>query len=160
MNERRHPDSIQHRVVVQTTPDRAFDIFTSRFAEWWPQDNTWARDDLDTVVMESSRGGRWYERTKQGDEKDWGKVVEWNRPDRVVLTWQIKPEWQPEPDPDRASEVEVLFKPHGPTATEVILEHYAFDRHGPEGHKVRDPMDSEGGWSLFLKHFKELADMP
>jgi uncharacterized protein YndB with AHSA1/START domain len=160
MNERKYPDSIRHTVIVQTTPDRAFEIFTRRFAEWWPKDNTWARDNLETVVLEGSEDGRWYERTKQGEETDWGRVIAWKPPDRLGLLWQINPEWQPESDPERASEIDVRFKPHGPSATEVILEHYGFDRHGPQGDKVRSPMDSQEGWPLFLKRFKELADQP
>jgi nicotinamidase-related amidase len=160
MNKHRHPDSIVHEVMVHASPVRAFEIFTTHFADWWPQDNTWARENLDTVVMEPNQGGRWYERTVQGKETDWGRVLVWEPPNRCVLSWQINPNWQPEIDPERASEVEIRFEPQGPSVTNVIVEHYGFDRHGPEGHKVRDPMTSEGGWPLFLKRFKELADMP
>ena len=44
---------------------------------------------------------------------DWGRVLAWQPPRRLVFTWQISPSRVPDPDPDHASEVEVSFAEEG-----------------------------------------------
>jgi len=65
--------------------------------------------DLAEAVLEPREGGRWYERDVDGSECDWGTVLTFQPPERLVVTWQINSHLQYDPDRPRASEVEVLF---------------------------------------------------
>jgi hypothetical protein len=62
----------------------------------------------------------------------------------------------PQPDPERASEVEVRFAGAGDGATRVALEHRHFERHGEGADGYRAPMDSPQGWPLLLERFAGL----
>ena len=79
-------------------------------------------------------------------------MLVWDPPNRVVLSWQINEKGLPEPDPEKASEVDVRFAAEAPSLTRVTLEHRKFERHGEEGGKIwYEAMDSdEGGWTYFL----------
>jgi len=44
-----------------------------------------------------------------GNETDCGRVLPWDPPGHVTLSWQIAPAFQPEPDEARASHVDVYF---------------------------------------------------
>jgi hypothetical protein len=59
----------------------------------------------------------------------------------------------PQPNPARASEVEVRFLPAGEPATRVELEHSAFTRHGQAGGEYRQAMASPEGWPLLLDRY-------
>jgi uncharacterized protein YndB with AHSA1/START domain len=61
----------------------------------------------------------------------------------------------PEPDPARASEVEVRFAPDG-KGTRVDLVHRHFDRHGDAGAAYSGGMSV--GWQQLLGRFTEYAN--
>jgi hypothetical protein len=71
----------------------------------------------------------------------------------VVISWDISPYWQIETDPDRTSEVEVRFVSESPGRTHVELEHRNLDRHGDGWEGVREGVDGEQGWPLYLKRY-------
>jgi hypothetical protein len=50
-----------------------------------------------------------------GAECDWGRVLVWDAPNRVVLAWQITADWRF--DPDIVTELEVRFVAEGPSVT-------------------------------------------
>jgi hypothetical protein len=77
-----------------------------------------------------ARGGFAYERGPHGFTNHWGRVLTCEIPQRIVCTWPIAPDRTPEPDPDRASEVEVVFTGSADDGTEVALEHRGWERHG------------------------------
>ena len=92
------------------------------------------------MILESHEGGRWYERGVDGTECDWGRVLAWEPPSRVLFTWQINGDWQFDPDPTHASEIEVRFHADGPAQTTVEVEHRYFERLiGGEGVARRHP---------------------
>jgi uncharacterized protein YndB with AHSA1/START domain len=143
-----------HRSIVVATPAaHAFRVFTEQPATWWPLDHHLLDGDVETVVMEPRVDGRWYERLTDGRECDWGRVLVWEPPHRVVVTWQITPQFTAEPDPERASEVEVTFTPESAARTRVDLEHRHFERHGLGFADLRRAVDSPGGWTLLLEAF-------
>ena len=146
-------DAIRHAVTVPASVEDAFAAFTERMADWWPPEYTWSGAALSAVEVEPRAGGRWYERDTRGAEQAWGTVRAWEPPRRVVLSWGISPARLPEPDPSRASEVEVRFHPEG-GGTRVELEHRGFARHGAEGAAgYRAGMDSAAGWPAILARF-------
>ncbi|NIW99094.1 MAG: ATPase, partial [Phycisphaerae bacterium] len=74
--------------------------------------------------------------------------------------WQISAEqvpWVPEPDPAKASKIEVRFIPEDSTTTTVELIHHDFDRHGKSGPDMHAAMNSEQGWSHLLKCYAEVV---
>jgi uncharacterized protein YndB with AHSA1/START domain len=76
-------------------------------------------------------------------------VLAWEPPHRLVFTWQINGQWQFDPDPAHASEIEVRFIPDGPEQTTVEVEHRLFDRlvGGPA---IHDAFTGGGGWTALL----------
>jgi uncharacterized protein YndB with AHSA1/START domain len=146
-----------HAITVPLPPDRAFARFTEGMADWWPPEYTWAQQALDAITIEPAEGGRCYERGPYGFSCDWGRVVACEPPARLVFTWQISPQRVPQPDPARASEVEVRFAAEGPGATRVELEHRHFERHGEGADAYRAAMTSRHGWPLLLERFANIG---
>jgi hypothetical protein len=73
-----------------------------------------------------------------------------------VFTWDISPQWQLETDQSHSSEVEVRFVAETPQLTRLELEHRHLERHGPGWESLRDGVDSEGGWPLYLARYSGL----
>jgi uncharacterized protein YndB with AHSA1/START domain len=146
-------DAVRRIVTVPVPPDRAFTLFIAGFGTWWPREYTWAGEVLDTIVIEPRKGGRCFERGPYGFECDWGRVLVWDPPQRLAFSWQISPERVPEPNPAKASEVEVRFVAEGPSTTRVELEHRGFARHGEGGDAYRAGMGSPEGWMYILDRY-------
>ena len=130
-------------VTVKRPPEEAFRIYTERIATWWPLD-THSRSGrrAETLVMEPRAGGRLYERTRDGEELEWGEVLVWEPPQRVVHSWHLgKP---------TATEVELRFVPEV-DGTRVELEHRGWER-APEKRGSYD-----AGWELVLGRYVEAA---
>lgn len=101
---------------------------------------------VDTII-EPHTGGRWYERGADGSECDWGRVLAWEPPHRLVLTSQITGSWQYDDNPDRASEIEIRFTSDDADRTLVELEHRHLDRL-LGGQAMHDGIEQAGGgWS-------------
>ena len=145
------------RITVAQPPSEAFDLFARRFGSWWPREYTWAQETLHHIALEPQAGGRCLEIGPHGFHSDWGRVLVWDPPGRLVLAWQISPRREPEPNPAKASEVEVRFEPADQGGTMVTLEHRGFERHGPDGASYRDALASERGWPWLLGRFAAAA---
>ena len=105
--------------------------------------------------MEPRAGGRWFERGEDGTECDWGRVLVWEPPSRVVLAWQISAEWKF--DPGLQTEVEVRFIAEGPKLTRVEFEHRNLERYGDKAEAVRKSISSDGGWPGLLAAYAAAA---
>ncbi len=149
--------AIRRTITVGAEAAHAFHVFTEGLATWWPRAYTWAGEVLGTIAIEPRAGGFCYERGPFGFRCDWGRVLAWEPPHRIVFTWQIGPDRVPQPDPERASEVEVRFTAVD-GGTRIELEHSGFDRHGDDAVKYRDAMDSEYGWPMILARYAEAVD--
>ena len=112
--------------------------------------------DVAEVILESHEGGRWYERGVDGTECDWGRVLAWEPPTRVLFTWQIGGNWQFDPDPAHASEIEVRFHADGPAQTTVEVEHRYFERL-IDGEGVHGAIRSGGGWPALLDSYARMV---
>jgi uncharacterized protein YndB with AHSA1/START domain len=124
--------------------DRAFDVWTTKFARWWPLDHTVSAEPDLTVVLEGRPGGRIFERTSSGVEHDWGQVTIWEPPSRLGYTWHLMR------DAHDATDVEIRFIARGDT-TQVEIEHRGWERLGAEGEPWRDR--NRGGWATLLPHY-------
>jgi uncharacterized protein YndB with AHSA1/START domain len=144
--------AIQGKVTVNAPIERAFRIFTESFTTWWPADYHIGQADMAEAIIEPREGGRWYERGVDGSECDWGHVLAWQPPHRLVVTWQINGQWQYDPDPEHASEIEVRFTPDGSDQTTVELEHRLLHRL-VGGEAIRDSISGGGGWSALLAQY-------
>jgi uncharacterized protein YndB with AHSA1/START domain len=143
-------------VTVGVPVERAFRVFTRSFNTWWPAQYHIGQAEIAEAVLEPREGGRWYERGVDGSECDWGRVLVWEPPHRLVVTWQINGQWQFDPDPDHASEIEVRFAADGPEQTRVDLEHRFLDRL-VDGQALRDGITGGGGWGAILEMFAKAA---
>ena len=139
-------------VHVPGVPERAFAAFTAEFGRWWPPEYTWSQDTLEEIGIDTREGGLCFERGPHGFHCDWGRVLAWEPPSRLVLAWQIGPTRAPEPDPAKASEVEVRFEADG-DGTRVSLSHTGFERHGDGAEGYAAAMDSPQGWDYILGRF-------
>jgi uncharacterized protein YndB with AHSA1/START domain len=144
--------TVRRTITVDAPVERAFRVFTESFNSWWPPEHHIGKAELAEAVLEPREGGRWYERGIDGSECDWGRVLAWEPPHRVVMTWQVNGEWQYDPDPGRASEVEVRFTSEGPGQTMVELEHRLLERL-VGGQAVHDGVGGDGGWAGTLERF-------
>jgi hypothetical protein len=74
---------------VMTSPQHAFDVWTSKPSMWWPRSHTLTQDPDLTVVFEGFAGGRIYERGSDGSEHEWGEILVWEPPIRVDYLWHL-----------------------------------------------------------------------
>ena len=145
------PAPVKKTLTVAVTPQRAFEVFTAGFDRWWPRSHSIGEAPLKTAVIEPHSGGRWYGLLENGTEAEWGDVLAWEPPTRLLLAWRIGADWQY--DPDLLTEVEVVFAPEGEGATRVSLEHRLLENMGAAGEGARASFDSDGGWGGLLQMF-------
>ena len=156
MNTEQTLAAVHRTVTVRATPEKAFTVFTTSFASWWPTGYHVNPNGYDAAFIEPRAGGRWYERGPDGSECDWGRVLEWDPPRRLKLSWQLDSEYVFDPDPDHASEVDVTFTEEEPGVTRVDLVHCRFEGLAG-GESVADTVGGESGWTAILPHFVEAA---
>jgi uncharacterized protein YndB with AHSA1/START domain len=147
---------VRHEVVVEAPIDRAFSVFTNDFGAFKPREHNMLAVDIAETIFEPHAGGHLYDRGVDGSECRWARVLAYEPPDRVVISWDITPQWQIETDPGKTSEVEVQFIAETPERTRVVLEHRNLDRHLDGWEAVREGVDSEGGWPLYLRRYADL----
>lgn len=140
--------------TVAVPVDEAFRLFTGSINSWWPHQFHIGQAEVAEIVLEPHEDGRWYERGVDGTECDWGRVLIWEPPRRLVFTWQINGTWQFDPDPEHASEIDVRFTANGPALTTVAVEHSSFERLVGGG-TINDAIRGGGGWVLLLDCFAE-----
>ncbi len=148
--------SVRHSVVVEAPIDTAFKVFTEDFGRFKPPEHNMLGVDIAETIFEPRAGGSLYDRGVDGSECRWGRVLAYEPPHRVVVSWDISPTWQIETDLDKTSEFEVRFTVETPGRTKVELEHRYLDRHGEGWEGVRAGVDGDQGWPLYLGRFAGL----
>jgi uncharacterized protein YndB with AHSA1/START domain len=137
-------------IDVRRGIEEAFRVFTAEIGAWWPvAGHSVEPDRVETVVLEGRVGGRLYERWHDGGEVDWGRVLAWEPPARLVLSWSPTLERRP------PTEVEVRFLAVEPDHTRVELEHRGWERLGDLAAQARSSY--EGGWPGVLDAFAGTA---
>jgi len=149
-------NSIRKVVTVKAPPAVAWRVFTEQMGAWWPlaiyKIGKAAAVD---AVIEPRVGGRWYERGEDRSTCDWGSVLSWEPPSRLVLSWAITADWQY--DPNLKTEIEVRFIAEGANGTRVEFEHRRLDRYGARRDEMREIFDKTGDWGRLLEAFAACA---
>ena len=148
--------TVRKSVRVDASQAHAFKIFTEELGTWWPlTTHRIGAQPPQTAIIEPRAGGRWFERSSDGAECDWGRVLVWEPPHRIVLSWDIDADWKSAPG--LGTEVEVRFVPEGAGATRIELEHRRLERYGAKAEAMQGVFDSERGWSGILRGFAHAA---
>lgn len=150
------PNSVRKTMTVRAPVATAWRVFTGGIGRWWPLGtHKIGKAPAVDAVIEPQVGGRWYERSDDGSTCDWGRVLVWEPPMRLVLSWQVSADWQH--DPSLNTEVEVRFTPEGADATRLDLEHRLLAGYGARRDEMHGIFDSDRGWTLLLQSFVALA---
>ena len=150
-------EPIRKMVVVDIDVDAAFRLFTERFDAIKPREHNLLAVPIANTVFEPRVGGHIYDIGTDGSRCEWSRVLVYEPPTRLVFSWDIGPNWQLEPDPDRTSEVEIRFIAESAHRTRVELEHRNLDRHGTGWQSLADGVDGDAGWPLYLHRYTTLA---
>ncbi|MFL5841180.1 MAG: SRPBCC family protein [Thermoleophilaceae bacterium] len=156
MSTQAQATSVRTMIVVEAPIERAFRVFTEDFGSFKPPEHNMLQVEIAETVFEPRVGGHLYDRGVDGTECRWARVLAYEPPNRVVISWDISPHWQIETNLEKTSEVEVRFISEAPERTRVELEHRNLDRHGEGWEGLRDGVDSADGWPLYLQRFAEL----
>jgi uncharacterized protein YndB with AHSA1/START domain len=148
--------SFRTSIVVEAPIERAFRAFTEDFGRFKPPEHNLLGVEIAETVFEPRVGGHLYDRGVDGSECRWARVLAYEPPERVVISWDISPYWQLEPDLDKTSEVEVRFIPEAADRTRVELEHRNLERHGEGWEGVREGVGGDEGWPFYLQGFAAL----
>ncbi|HXO79691.1 MAG TPA: SRPBCC family protein [Mycobacterium sp.] len=150
-------EPIRKSIVVNTGVERAFALFIDQFDAIKPREHNLLSVPIAETVFEPRAGGRVYDVGVDGSRCEWSRVLAYEPPSRVVISWDIGPTWQLEADPAKTSEVEVRFIAESDDRTRVELEHRHLDRHGEGWQAVADGVDGDAGWPLYLRRYGDLA---
>ncbi len=137
------PPVVKTLVLPRSQAD-VFRLYTQDFGKWWPSGtHSLGEDKVAAVVFEGRADGRIFERWRDGQECDWGRVTVWSPSSRIVHTWHVGRA------PDRASEVEINFTSLSPRKTELKLEHRHWERMaGADAARLRENYNK--GWESVL----------
>jgi uncharacterized protein YndB with AHSA1/START domain len=145
--------AIRHSVTIDAPPGDAFAGFTDGMSAWWPRELTWSGELLESIGIEGRPGGLCYEIASNGMRFDWGRVATWEPPRRLAFSWQIGPDRVPQPNPARASQVQVEFRPAAGGGTRVTVSHVGWERHGEGGAAYRQQMVDAAAWPTILERY-------
>jgi uncharacterized protein YndB with AHSA1/START domain len=148
--------SVRASVTVDAPIEEAFSVFTEGFGRFKPREHNLLDVEIAETVFEPRVGGHLYDRGVDGSICRWARVLAYDPPERVVISWDISPQWQLETDLEKTSEVEVRFFADAPARTRLELEHRNLERHGEGWEGVRDGVAAEQGWPLYLQRYAEL----
>ena len=135
-------EPVEMSVVVPLSAERSFRLFTTELSKWWPlSTHSLGQERAVSCAAEPRVGGALFEIQEDGTRVDWGRVLVWEPPDRVVYSWH------PGHQPSEAQQVELRFNPEG-EATRVDLRHYGWEALGEKAVSVRD--NYANGWKKVL----------
>lgn len=149
---------IVRSVALNVPPARAFELFTSRMGQWWPNGRTIGAEPHATIVVEPYVDGRWFERDEAGRETAGGRVLAWEPPSRLLLGWQINRQINGKFgfDPALLTEVEISFAAADAGGTVVTLQHRQLERFKADAAGLAESI--RGGRSDRMADFARYAD--
>jgi uncharacterized protein YndB with AHSA1/START domain len=134
---------------VACPPELAFEMWAQRTSLWWPHGHSVSGEPGLSVTFEPRSGGRIFERTPAGAEHDWGEVLVWEPPRRLVYLWHLRF------DRSDATEVEVTFDASG-EGTSVSIVHRGWERLGAKGPERRER--NRKGWAGVTEHYRRWCE--
>ena len=147
---------VRKTIIANASLAHVVSVFTEHHNNWWPREHHIGGRDNFMAILEPRASGRWFERADDDSECYWGRVLVWEPPHRLVLSWEINADWKH--DPSVASEVEVRFIPEAKERTRVEPEHRKLESYGEKAEIMRGIFDSEGAWARTLTAFaRELS---
>ena len=149
--------SVHASIVVDAPIERAFQVFTQDFGKFKPAEHNMLGVEIAETVFEPHVGGHLYDRGIDGSTCYWARVLVYEPPSRVVLSWNVSAQWQIETDPAKTSEWEVRFVAEAPDRTRVEIEHRHLDRHGEGWDGVREGVGGDQGWPLYLRRYAAMV---
>ncbi len=136
---------IRQSVRVDCPIDDAFRLFTEHFTKWWPLAlYSISGDEAESCEIEPWAGGRVFERTRSGEEREWGLVIEWAPPSHLKLSWHPN-----DPADDRQS-VDVEFQVEA-DGTRVTVIHTGWETEGVAACELKTHCEAQ--WSGVLACF-------
>jgi uncharacterized protein YndB with AHSA1/START domain len=156
MSTHQGPTLVRHSVVVEAPIAKAFKVFTEDFGSFKPREHNILAVPIADTVFEPRVGGHIYDRGVDGSECRWARVLAYEPPNRLLLSWDISSQWQIETDPDKTSEWEVNFTAETESRTRGEIVHRNLERHGEGWEGVRGGVGSDQGWPLYLQRFHDL----
>lgn len=133
---------LRRTIDVSWDQASAFRRFTEDFARWWPvKTHSIGGARVRAVVFEARVNGCIYEEHVDGRRFAWGKILEYQAPQRVKFLWH------PSREPETAQTVEVRFHAQG-TGTRVELIAWDWERWGKGAAAAR--RGYKLGWSYVL----------
>ena len=137
--------SVLKSIVVPLPLVEAFAFFIQH-DRWWPvATHHLAEPHGDVIILEPFLGGRWFERSADGREQELGRVLVWRPPHQLVLSWLVGSDWAYQPDPDKASEIDVRFLAEASDRTRLEFEHRHLERYGTQAEHMREVLDGPIG---------------
>lgn len=139
-------EPLRKSVTVARRPAEAFQVFTAGIARWWPLPRySVSLERARSCGIEPFVGGELFEVRDDGRRCAWGRVLVWDPPRRLAVTWH------PGREADTAQEVEVRFVAEGDAATRVELEHRGWAKLGARAAEARERYTD--GWDAVLGRF-------
>ena len=144
-------DPIVVSVELAASPARAFDAFTSGFADWWPvATHSLSRQAATRCLLDAMTGGALEERAPDGARHLWGTVLS------IEPGRSLRFTWHPGREPDTAQWVHVEFAPLE-SGSRATLTHGGWEALGEIAPILRREYAS--GWQIvFGKIFATFAD--
>ena len=136
---------ITKSVTVHCNLATAFRIWTEQIDLWWPKSHSISGNANTEVIFETKVYGRFFERLPDGTEHDFGRVLVYEPPYRLIYHWYIGSSQQ---EPTR---VEIRFSETNHNQTRIDIEH-----RGPE--YIGDLWPTRAarfniGWDVVLRNF-------
>ena len=72
-------------VRVACSIEQAFNVFTGKIDLWWPPGHRRFKES--TMILEAREGGKFLERSSDGQEALLGEVLYSSPPDQITYTW-------------------------------------------------------------------------
>jgi uncharacterized protein YndB with AHSA1/START domain len=146
---------VRTSIVVEASISHAFKVFTEDFGSFKPAEHNMLKVEIAETVFEPKVDGFLYDRGVDGSICRWARVLAYEPPNRVLLSWDISPQWQIETDPLKTSEWEVRFIAETPRRTRVEIEHRNLERHGEGWQGVHEGVAADQGWPLYLQRYAD-----